>query len=334
MDTLKRAFVQGTEGRYIPLRCVGKGKTGMVWLALPSEVMNDKAEDVSTLKAKIRAVKLYVSPRSNSSEVSILKKLRERSGNVCSCFPELLEASQEDGDSEDLLMPPDMGPSMWFAMKPLNFLNMLQMMSICRSRIKCAPQIVPSVLILHIFVELSEAVGFLQAQDPPIRHSDIGITNVGLELDSQGPPGFPRVVMLDFGDSEQVASIDDRKLLLSLLVDWRQVVKLLYMLCNVGLQPQSCLPMTESGLLQEEVGDGKSEDGEWDAFVNVLTDLQFVRGNEDLRIKSLREHFVPLGMKRRNSVSREELVKIREVVNLGLLASYSISESAIKQSLR
>lgn len=72
---------------------------------------------------------------------------------------------------------------------------------------------IPQELVLHVFIQTTEALQFLhESCTPMISHNDIHAGNIMLVPSKQDTPGFPNVMLIDFGSASSLSGCSQRQI--------------------------------------------------------------------------------------------------------------------------
>jgi serine/threonine protein kinase len=192
---------------YLILQRAGQGLTSEVFFCLrratdPSNSTDESTRDenITAGKSDVVAVKVLHQPFMHSNtEISFLRRIRSELGNesvsTANRFQEFITCNPGfDIHSQTL----------WIATKAIcGSITLSDIERQYRKRKEC----VPEEFILHAFLQVSEALLFLhESCEPPIAHGDVHFGNVLLD-ERQDTPGFPNLVLIDFGSARTVTDM-------------------------------------------------------------------------------------------------------------------------------
>jgi serine/threonine protein kinase len=200
------AFIQATQGKYIPVSFAGKGASGQVWFALQKSLVGGSIDlaQASVLRDQLCAIKVFlpanssdiIQPNGNGpkvkQEIVALQAIRRNEGRLTHRFPRFVEASLAD-ESEP-------HKHSFFAMSAIRGFSLEHMLDFAHLGLKCPS---PEALVYHIYIQLSEALEFLHKSKPAMSKTDIQPRNIMVDEARADTPGFPNIVYIDFESSEQ-----------------------------------------------------------------------------------------------------------------------------------
>jgi serine/threonine protein kinase len=149
------------------------------------------------LKAQLCAVKIPIHRTEDkcAKEVHAMKRIQGLGDGPTSRFVQLLDHAEMKQTSYS----PEgsaINECRWFFMKAIQGFNLLQF------RRPFSKDVVPEVLVWHIYLQLSEALQYLHSLDPPLVHRDLSSQNIMLDVSHRGVSSLPNVVVVDFGNAQ------------------------------------------------------------------------------------------------------------------------------------
>ncbi|KAF2107561.1 kinase-like domain-containing protein [Lophiotrema nucula] len=182
----------------IPIKQVGSGASGHVLLALSiKEIVqrSNSTPNLEELKAALVAVKMFHPQMASNGdaleEVKILEHVRKHA-NESEHSKRVVQLLSRD-EEEPLRCN-------WFSMRA-GSLALNNVLWNFEGTDLLIPHL-PEELIWHVFIQFSEALWFLhKACNPAIAHGDLHTGNVVLDWATQDTPGFPNLILIDFGSA-------------------------------------------------------------------------------------------------------------------------------------
>ncbi|KAF2000852.1 hypothetical protein P154DRAFT_597958 [Amniculicola lignicola CBS 123094] len=311
-NALKDEFRHNTENRFIPLKKAGSGTYGVVWIALQAALTaQNPVPSANTLRAGICAVKVPVEDSDEctvASEVDVLKRVNAATSPTMSKhFPELL-------DWLLTLEPSENDNFNWFSMAAIIPSITLRDVSSSCDRSK---EPMPETLVSHVAVQLSNAIGFLHEQSPPILHEDLHEGNVMLKVDMKSPFKMPTVVLIDFGLSGRCGGT-------STLGDELMFYALLFALANTQQ------PCTHDGKLPPEPLALCHHDKNW---IDFVMGLYWALELESLPLREFNNLYVPKAMERVNNADGRTLSNIEDLLRLIMERVPQITDEEILEAI-
>ena len=278
--------------KYVRVCMAGKGAQAEVHLCLPESAIgktSTKPYYVQQLKAQLVAVKIYDPNQAEFGtthvEVETLQQIEEQLKDDTR-ISRIIRLIDHDPDHRPGK------PCEWIALSTSP--GCFSLMDLWKnSSIQ-----IPQELILHIFIQGTEALGFLQETcNPPILQHDVKFGNVLLYPAQQDVAGFPNIVLIDFGAAGTVVNAS------MLNFDRREFYALLSQLAKFAEDPS-------------KDGDAKSSNA-WQSFVAFLrrcSKLSAYTSRQDLKQDEAWEQFGEMAIQRRAKTSKTTLQSLSAMI--------------------
>ena len=186
-STTSKTFVQRTNDKFVPINRGGQGKDGEIWFALRSQRQSLESSNTFGSTRQLFAVKL---PRGDgfkscATEVRTLMTIEATAGEKRKHFPSIIDAKFEDREMTQSCL--------WFSVNAIRGFTADHLT-------QTADCPIPNAFVAHTYFQLTTALQFLH--NSKLAHRDIWGPNIMFDTQKQCVPGFPNVVIIDFGNVE------------------------------------------------------------------------------------------------------------------------------------
>ena len=202
----KENFIAIAGRKYTPITMLGHGKAGEVWQATsnttpansqtPLAKSNVDEKSHAIMPTQFHAVKIANAGKSGvlANELAVLKRLSAASENVRNRFVHLIDHEVVTFTLADPNVNTYQPQCNWLAMGAIPGCTLFNLVGAAQGPL-------PEELVMHIAIQLSEALFWLHCQNPPIMHGDLYDKNIMLDSSKKDFPGLPNVVLIDFGNA-------------------------------------------------------------------------------------------------------------------------------------
>ncbi|KAF2806127.1 uncharacterized protein BDZ99DRAFT_539640 [Mytilinidion resinicola] len=280
---------------YLPIHMAGEGTNGYAYFCIPKRSITSPTNqsDLKKLRSKICVVKVATSRRFRKRdavkrEVDSLLAVQTQGGSLSKRVVQIVDI----GGINELAGP-------WYAMAPIYGKSLDAFMRPYLIEDKSVPQ----AFVWHVFFQLFEGLAYLHS--PRMVHGDLCSGSVMLDSAHQDYPGFPNVVLIDFGSYEAPTG-NEEELKEAVASDAWQAYDIVHRLTWRGYQEPKLDP---------------ENDLDWANFINGLKDMKRASGNLARRLqgwdtREFLKRFGDIAANRRKGTTPEILQEIQEALNL------------------
>jgi len=259
------------------------------------------------LKTQLCAVKIPSRKNQDTTarEIEVLKCFGLKAGPLAQRFPQFIDA---------VYVEEPLSSCRWLATTAIPGFNLEQLIE------ATGPDPVPNELVMHIYLQLGEAIRFMH--DMELAHRDLHPGNIMLDPSKQDVPGFPNVVVIDFGSVKDEARREE-------LVEERK--RFYYVVSQLAMMYRKCRPVHHWASNVKDC----ACDPFWVDFVKVLNEPKPFLYPQDIVMGHVefQSRFGARAVAIRDSVKPDTRYQIAKLIGKAMQSVKGVTEEEIRKSL-